>query len=271
MRTSALVSVLVLTLGPLGCEVTVTHANQPNTATPTTTTVATPAAPQPGGWAQQPGCAKGIASGGGQTYALGCSAIAGGFAVYHWNGSNWDKMEGAGTAIAVGSDGIPWVVNADGGVWRRNAANAWDKLPGCAKGIASGGGQTWVLGCGTGGAGGADIYKWNGSNWDKTDGAATAIAVGADGVPWTTGSDGKVWKRNGTTWAAMNGCAKGLAIGTPDNVWALGCSAGGPGGQEVYKYRGPDWDKIDGAAVGLAIDSNASVWAVASDGKVWKR
>jgi hypothetical protein len=77
------------------------------------------------------------------------------------------------------------------------------------------------LGLGCGGSGGTqDVYTWTGKDWNKTDGAAKAIAVGSDGVAWTVGADGKVWKRSGSSWAAANGCASGLAAGGSDQVYA---------------------------------------------------
>jgi hypothetical protein len=46
--------------------------------------------------------------------------VAGGYAIYRWNGSGWDAMPGGGTNISVGDDGKAFVVNNAGQVslWR---------------------------------------------------------------------------------------------------------------------------------------------------------
>ena len=49
----------------------------------------------------------------------------------------WEKVAGAATRFAVGPDGTPWLVNAEGSIYRRTGS-AWTKLSGCARDI------TWM-------------------------------------------------------------------------------------------------------------------------------
>jgi hypothetical protein len=74
-----------------------------------------------GGWIEQPGCATAIASAGkDQVWSIGCGIgdAGGNRGVYQWNGGNWTLRPGSGVEIAVQADGKPWVVQADGSIWR---------------------------------------------------------------------------------------------------------------------------------------------------------
>lgn len=73
------------------------------------------------GWIEQPGCATAIANAGNDNvWIVGCDAAdgAGNRNLYRWNGSAWIKQLGAGVEVALQPDGKPWIVQADGGIWR---------------------------------------------------------------------------------------------------------------------------------------------------------
>jgi len=76
----------------------------------------------------------------------------------------------------VSGAGAPWVVNSEGGIYRRTGGS-WQRMPGLAKDIGCGAdGSVWVIGTdGTGG--GYGIYHWNGANWTRVDGGAVGISV----------------------------------------------------------------------------------------------
>jgi hypothetical protein len=46
--------------------------------------------------------------------------VAGDGEVRRWNASSygWEKVSGEGVAISVAPNGTPWVVRADGSIWR---------------------------------------------------------------------------------------------------------------------------------------------------------
>jgi hypothetical protein len=223
----------------------------------------------PGAWSLLPGCAKTVGRGGGQTWVIGCGSNGpGGGGIFRWNGSNWDQTDGAAVDVAVTDEGIPWVINSGGQIFRR-VSNTWQQLPGCAKSIGSGGGQTWVIGCG-GGPSGAGIFRWNGANWDQTDGAATAVAVGSDGTPWVVNGGGQIFRRVSNTWEVLPGCAKGIGRGG-GQTWVLGCSNNGAGGWAIFRWNGSNWDQTDGAAAAIAIGSDGAPWVVNAGGQIFRR
>lgn len=72
----------------------------------------------PGG--RKPGRARDIGIGAdGTVWIIGTDSPApnnGG--IYRWLGDRWSRVEGYGSAIAVAPDGKPWVVRANGEIWR---------------------------------------------------------------------------------------------------------------------------------------------------------
>ena len=89
----------------------------------------------------------------------------------------------AGVRIAVQPDGIPWVVNSSGQIFRKQnngTAGGWDLMPGIAKDIGIGAdGSVWAIGSDFG------IYKYTGGpQWAKITGEAVRIAVDCNGDPW---------------------------------------------------------------------------------------
>jgi len=74
-------------------------------------------------WIEQPGCATAIANGGKeQVWVIGCDEpdAEGNRGIYRWNGNTFLRVPGLAREIAVQSDGKPWVLAGDGGVWRRH-------------------------------------------------------------------------------------------------------------------------------------------------------
>lgn len=156
-------------------------------------------------WEKVPGCAKAISvSTSTAAWVLGCaSGGAGGYQIFVGGSGGWTLVPGAATSISVQSThpagsfvgpDIPWVVSADGKIFRR-LNNAWYQISGCAKDIAVGyNDNAWVLGCASGGTGGYQIFSWNGSGWTLMPGAATKIAIRQQGHPWVVASNGGIYK-----------------------------------------------------------------------------
>ncbi|MBP7610518.1 MAG: hypothetical protein KA760_13540 [Steroidobacteraceae bacterium] len=73
------------------------------------------------GWIEKPGCGTAIANAGNDNvWVVGCDApdAAGNRGVYQWDGSTWVKRPGSGVEIALQPDGKPWLLQADGSIWR---------------------------------------------------------------------------------------------------------------------------------------------------------
>jgi hypothetical protein len=143
--------------------------------------------------------------------------------------------------VAVDPNGLPWIVDFDGHIWRATANNGpLTEMPGLARDIAIGrDGVPWVIGTNSRN-GSFQVWSWNGSAWVADPGSGEEIDVSADGFPVVNGSDNKIWIRDGGSdqgWSQITGGALDIAagsygrfsggrtglwiIGTDNNIWNL--------------------------------------------------
>ncbi|WP_235436639.1 tectonin domain-containing protein, partial [Pseudarthrobacter siccitolerans] len=111
-----------------------------------------------------------------------------------WTGNGWQGIDGGAERIAVDNQGLPWVVNNAGKIFRREG-NLWIGLPGSARDIGVGAnGTAWVIGTDPT-PGGHGIHYWTGNGWQGIDGGAERIAVDNQGLPWVVNNAGKIFRR----------------------------------------------------------------------------
>jgi hypothetical protein len=145
----------------------------------------------------RPGLPTAISEGAdGVVWATGPTTVYGGHPIYRWNGCcGWILESGGATAIAVGPNGLPWVVNSFQQVFQWTGTTwAARSGAGAATAISEGAdGAVWIIGPATV-YGGHPIYLWNGASWTREPGAATALAVGPNGLPWAVNSFNQLFK-----------------------------------------------------------------------------
>jgi hypothetical protein len=129
-------------------------------------------------WFPTSGCVTDIAG----DWAIGCEPTAD-KGIYHFNRSTnlWVKQSGLATAISVDQAGLPWVVNAEGTIYRWN---------------------------------GTDFEPWDSSKvWSR-------VAVGNPNTTleiWAIASDQSIWVNHGTAavkgaWQHIQGAAVEIAV-----------------------------------------------------------
>jgi hypothetical protein len=147
-----------------------------------------------GAWQIMPGTASDIGIGAdGSIFAVSTVVYSpsGGFTVLKWNGSAFITMtDCSGIHIAVGPNGIPWVVNRSNFVYQFSGSVTWNLVSGVsANDIAIGtDGQVYVTNASSGVAGyQPPIYKYNSTT------ATWAQLPGIFGTSISAGSSGKIW------------------------------------------------------------------------------
>ncbi len=96
-------------------------------------------------------------------------------------------------AIAVMVNGLPWVVDEDGSIYRR-VTGGWQKMPEePANDITiAPDGNVWIIGRDKRPGGFGPWRYYHGTDWDCYEGAAVRIAAGPDGLPWTVDEAGVI-------------------------------------------------------------------------------
>jgi hypothetical protein len=147
-------------------------------------------------WEQLPGAAVDIGAGAdGSVWVIGTNPTPGGYGIYRWNGADWSPVDGGGIRIDVDDRGNPWVVNSDGLIFRR-AQDRWEQLPGSARDISIGNGDSaWIIGTEPT-QGGHGVHRWNGRDWTRMDGGGAQISAAGERV-WLVNSSGSVYTRSG--------------------------------------------------------------------------
>jgi hypothetical protein len=121
-----------------------------------------------------------------------------------WMGSGFVVREGGAVRVAIDDQRTPWVISAQGNIFRRNLASptGWDLMPGMARYIAAGraaldgSGAVWVVGTAETGDGNYELYKWNGRDgWTRAPGAGVKVAVDSTGTVWVQLADGRIVQR----------------------------------------------------------------------------
>lgn len=122
-------------------------------------------------------------------WKIGTNPLGNGYQVYRWNGSGWDGSDGGAYRIAVDPNGVPWVRDLSGNIYRKGDNNpfisgTWQVLPGQARDIGIGANEAvWRVGLNALGDG-WQVSRWNGSDWDPSDGGAASVSVTPSGIPW---------------------------------------------------------------------------------------
>ena len=211
--------------GQLGSSIAVAHDGRPYVVAPNGSIWSRSTNdPLTGTWQEMPGggCARDIGVGGEpgdiglvpSVWVIGCGADSD-TTIWKHIGGAWvqDVSGGKAMRITVDEQGVPWVIAADGHVYRYSTnspmTGLWSTLPGTAMDIGIGAGNyAWVIGTSPDAAGnGWSIHSWNEQpagpgnkpapqlgEWRTLPGAARSIAVGPKGDPWIINTGGYLFK-----------------------------------------------------------------------------
>ena len=221
-------------------------------------------------WCLLDGAANDVGSNSnGALWIIGTTSVGGGYNIYNRNFGNntWTRVAGGAIAIDVDLNGIPWIVNNGGSIYRFTSSNTWERMPGSARDIGIGDdGSVWIIGT-TKRSGGYNIYRWDpvSRNWRASSGSGVRISVDNRGVPWVVNDEGKIFRRNspditiGNGWTRLPGEAYDIGCGAgrvaiTGRTNGGGASEGVPIGARIYYFNGSDWTSASNSAGGFTID-----------------
>ncbi len=213
-------------------------------------------------WQQLPGLATDIGVGSdGSVWMIGTNPVPGGFGIFHWNGSDWDSVDGGAVCIAVYTKDEPWVVDKAGSILFRstNGKGGWQQVPGFATdiGVGSDDSSIWVIGTGPAG--------------NEIDTEGNRISVAPDGLPWVVNNAGKIFRSTDGRgdWFQLPGLATDIGVGSDGSVWMIGTNPV-PGGFGIFHWNGSDWNSVDGGAVCIAVAPDGEPWVVNNAGTIFQ-
>jgi hypothetical protein len=122
--------------------------------------------------------------------------VAGNYGIFVLNGNTWNQTDGAATRIAVSPDGLPWVVETNGGIFRRKSNNTWLYVTSNGLDISVGAeGTPWIVTKTYASSGGNQPAYFDGTIFRSIDGGINNIAVAPNGLPWATTNGGGIFVR----------------------------------------------------------------------------
>lgn len=139
----------------------------------------------------------------------------------------------------------------------------WQRLEGGASDIGVGANGS-VWAVGTDErAGGFGIYHWNGFSWGRVKGGAVRIDVDPMGSPWIINDSHRIYRRVDNRWQRLPGEARDIGIGADGSVWVT--SGGG-----TYYFNGVDWDPFRGSATRIDVDPSGQPWVVTRADQIYQ-
>lgn len=213
-----------------------------------------------------------------------------GFGIYSWNGTSWTEDTGKkGLRIAVASDGIVYVVDREGKIWKRASANTWSRVANSENeliravdlAVKDMGTELYIVSAESAGDGlGNKVYRWNTTTsiWVEISGlSAIRLAITSDSTPtfWTVNLRKEIYSGtvSNNTWTGnVDPQASGIDIAVGTSPWVLGMSPTSPNGNMVYtRDTTGSWSTQNAFAAALAATKTATaqkVWIVNAQGSV---
>jgi WD40 repeat protein len=192
-------------------------------------------------------------------FAFMLLALTAGFAV----AQDWAEIPGIATDIAVGSDGSVWIVGSesrgylafrwDDGAWVKAPRTHWMRID------AGPEGTVWAINRES------KVFRWKNNDWQELAGAATDIAVGADGTVFIIGSESKghrIYKWDDGAWSDFPGSNyKRVAVGPDGNPFVVSQD------HKIYRWRNNAWQELAGAATDIAAGPDGELFIIGSASK----
>lgn len=213
-------------------------------------------------WKYLPGFASDVAAGSGpdkSLWMISKTAVNGGYSIHNFNYATktFTQVPGGAVRIAVGTGGIPWVVNSVGQIFKR-VNSQWQQIPGSALDIAIGAnGAVYIIST-IPAPGGYAIKFWENNQWKQLPGrGAVRIAVTPYGEAWAVDNANKVLKRSGQGMVDSGGTGRDIASGQNGSIFVIGMTQV-PGGYSVKKYENGCWVQLSGGGVAISAHGNGT-------------
>lgn len=103
--------------------------------------------------------------------------------------------------------------------------------------------------------GGFGIYNIGGARGFSVEGGALRIDVDPDGNPWIINNDDKIYRRVNGDWQRLPGEALDVGIGADGSVWVASYEG-------IYRWDGQRWIDFGGSGSRIDVGPNGRPWVV---------
>ncbi|PCI76356.1 MAG: hypothetical protein COB20_10835 [SAR86 cluster bacterium] len=214
-------------------------------------------------WQRLLGSASDIGVGAdGSVWAIGTDERSGGFGIYRWLGSTWQRVDGGALRIDVDPEGVPWIVNNSHSIYRWQDG-AWQRMGGNARDIGIGAdGTVWVTS-------GGGTYRYDEGNWIGVRGSGVRIDVDPNGIPWVLDHTNDIHQLIAGRWVRRSGEARDIGIGGDGSVWIVGTSDD-EGNHNIYRWSGTAWNRVTGSSRQISVGPDGYPWAANAKGNIYR-
>ena len=178
-------------------------------------------------------------------------------------GDRFNDFTGGALRVDVADDGLPWVVNNGGTIYKHNG-NSWRSIDGWASDVGYGGGKLWVIGRGE------TIHRRDGNSWVNPPGSGVRITVQDNGQAWVVDDGGDIYRYSGSNREKLPGSAQD--IGAYGNDVVILDRDGKP---RSFNWEKGDWDQTEGlnnfptAANNIDVCSEGNLVVTTKNGDIW--
>jgi len=180
--------------------------------------------------------------------------------VWKWDDGKFSQLKGVVQSISVGKDGSTWCVGLEGRIYKYEN-NSWTTIPGSLQSISVGDANNiWGI------SDDESVWRRVGDKWTKVNfSKAKQISVGFDGSVWCLKNDASVWKWDGSNFVKQTGELKLIVVKNKDEIWGLNFF------NQAVKWSGEKWEIIyEGSLENFSIGEDGSIWGVKANGNVYK-
>jgi hypothetical protein len=223
-----------------------------------------------------PGEARDIAVGAnGALWVIGAGQVSGGYNIFRWAPTGWQRVDGAGVRIAVDPDGSAWVLNSQGEIYQYSFAGApsWRQIPGSATEIAVGpDGSLWVIGAPVQGSPDRNIFVWRNQGWGRAPGAGLRIAAGPGGTTWVINSENEVYQRDSKhgIWTQMPLKLRSVGIGANGAAFGVSLEIRPGGNFPILQEISGVWVPIGIEGVKVAVGPVGEPYVLNAAGEIYR-
>lgn len=100
--------------------------------------------------------------------------------------------------------------------------------------------------------------------WEKVDGLARDVGVGADGTVWIVGTNPvpggyDIYRRTGNAWTLVPGGAVRVSVDPRGNAWVVNDT------QNIFRWNGSSFVQVTGGARDVGLGPDGTAWVIGND------